>query len=312
MPHGATAVDLAYAIHTDVGNTCVAVKVDRNYVPLRTQLLTGQTVEVVTAPWAHPNPNWLNFVATGKARANIRSRLKNLRSGEAVDLGRRLLGQALESESQALEGIPKKCIENLLSEFGLEDESSLYEDIGMGTRIAPFVARRLLAEHRGESPRVGNGADPDGDDSEPILIRGSEGMLVTFGKCCHPIPGDPILGFVSTGRGLVIHTQSCRNVSEFVNRPERWVDVDWGTEIQDDFPVEVRVDIVNQKGALATIAAAIADAGANIDNVVFEERDGLNSTLKFVVEVTDRIHLAGIIRRLRIISEVNRITRTLG
>ena len=312
LPHGATAVDLAYTIHTDVGNTCVAVKIDRNFVPLRTQLLTGQTVEVVTAPWAHPNPNWLNFVATGKARANIRARLKNLRSGEAVDLGKRLLGQALESESLSLKEIPQVCIEKLVSEFGLSDEESLYEDIGMGNRIAPFVARRLLVEHRGDPTPSESGQDPNGDDSEPLLIKGSEGMLVTFGKCCHPIPGDPILGFVSTGRGLVIHTQTCRNVSEFVNRPEKWVDVDWGGEIQGDFPVEVRVDIVNQKGALATIAAAIADAGANIDNVVFEERDGLNSTLKFVVEVMGRVHLAGIIRRLRIISEVNRITRTRG
>ena len=182
----------------------------------------------------------------------------------------------------------------------------------MGTRIAPFVARRLLVEHRGEQPQTGNGQGQNSDDSEPLLIKGSEGMLVTFGKCCHPIPGDPILGFVSTGRGLVIHTQTCRNVAELVNRPEKWVDVDWGSELQDDFPVEVRVDIVNQKGVLATIAAAIADAGANIDNVVFEDRDGLNSTLKFVVEVTDRVHLAGIMRSLRIISEVNRITRTRG
>lgn len=311
LPQSATAVDLAYAIHTDVGNTCVAVKVDRNYVPLRTQLLTGQTVEVVTAPWAHPNPNWLNFVATGKARANIRATLKLLRSSDAVDLGKRLLSQALESETLSIDDIPPTCIDNLVSEYGLRDVSSLYEDIGMGTRIAPFVARRLLVEHRGESPRTANGQGRL-DDSEPLLIKGSEGMLVSFGKCCHPIPGDEILGFVSTGRGLVIHTQTCRNVSEFVSRPEKWVDVDWGSDIQRDFPVEVRVDIVNQKGALATIAAAIAEAGANIDNVVFEERDGIHSTLKFVLEVLGRDHLASIIRRLRIIGEVNRITRTRG
>ena len=312
LPHRATAVDMAYAIHTDVGNTCVAAKIDRNYVPLRTQLLTGQMVEVVTAPWAYPNPNWLNFVATGKARANIRARLKHLRSGDAIALGKRLLGQALESEAHRLEEIPAGCIKNLAAEFGLSDETSLYEDIGMGTRIAPFVARRLLVEYLGESSPAKNAVGVNNGDSDPLLIKGSEGMLVTFGKCCHPIPGDPILGFLSTGRGLVIHSQTCRNLSEFVNQPEKWVDVDWGSDIQDDFPVELRIDIVNRKGVLATIAAAVSDGGANIDNVVFEDRDGLNSTLKFVIEVTDRVHLAGIMRRIRMISEVNRITRTRG
>ena len=312
LPHGATAVDLAYAIHTDVGNTCVAVKVDRRYVPLRTQLVTGQTVEVVTAPWAQPSPNWLNFVVTGKARANIRARLKNLRTGEAVELGRRLLSQSLESESASLKDIPENCMDGLLAEFGLSDEESLFENIGMGTRIAPFVARRLLAEHRGDNFEPESDGPANGDDSQPLRIKGSEGLVLTFGKCCHPIPGDPILGFVSTGRGLVIHTQSCKNVSEFMNRPEKWVDVDWGSDTSGDFPVEIRVDIANQKGVLATVAAAIADAGANIDNVVFEDRDGLNSSIKFVVEVEDRGHLAAIMRRLRGISEVNRITRTRG
>jgi len=309
LPRGATAVDLAYAIHTDVGNTCVAVKIDRRYLPLRTPLATGQTVEVVTARWGRPNPNWLNFVVTGKARANIRSCLKHLRSGEAIELGLRLLNQALATDGLALAEVPQQWIDKLLEEFALATLDALLEDIGLGKRVAPFVARRLVPE---SDASPGKTPASDATKTQPLHIKGSEGMVVTFGKCCHPIPGDPILGFVSTGRGLVIHTQWCNNISEFMNRPDNWIDVDWESQANGDFPVEVKLDITNQKGVLATVAAAISDAGANIDNVLFEDRDGLYSSLKFIIEVQDRTHLASIIRRLREIEEVNRIIRTRG
>ena len=308
LTRGASAVDLAYAIHTDVGNTCVAAKIDRRYVPLRTQLGTGQTVEVVTAPWSQPNPNWLNFVVTGKARTNIRNRLKSLRSHEAIELGRRLLNQELKAEKTSLETVDEERMAALLEEFSLPNLDALLEEIGLGARVAAFVGRKLISSHGGEEER----SPVDGEINEPLPIMGSEGMLVTFGRCCHPIPGDLILGFVSAGRGLVIHARSCKNVSEFLNRPEKWVDVDWAKQIKREFPVEIRLDIANVRGVLATIAAGIADEDANIDNVVFEDRDGLNSSLKFVVEVKDRIHLANIMRRLRDVKEVNRITRTRG
>jgi RelA/SpoT family (p)ppGpp synthetase len=312
LPRGASAVDLAYAIHTDVGNTCVAAKIDRRYVPLRTQLGTGQTVEVVTAPWGQPNPNWLNFVVTGKARANIRNQLKSLRSHEAIDLGRRLLNQALKADKASLESVDEEKIAAVLEEFALQDLDTLLEEIGLGIRVAAFVGRKLVssqeAMHAGHSEQT----HIDGTPNKPLPIMGSEGMVVTFGRCCHPIPGDLILGFVSAGRGLVIHTRSCKNVSEFLNRPEKWVDVDWARNINREFPVEIRLDIANVRGVLATIAAGIADEDANIDNVVFEDRDGLNSSLKFVVEVENRIHLAKIMRRLREVKQVNRITRTRG
>lgn len=304
LPHGATAVDMAYAVHTDVGNTCVAVKVDRRYVPLRSQLSTGQTVEVVTAPWGRPNPNWLNFVVTGKARANIRNRLKNLRETEAIELGRRLLNQAFESGNQSLNDVCQTRIQSILHEFDLESFDSLLEDIGMGTRFAAIVAKKLVSQIEDSASK--------NTETDPLTIKGSEGMVLTFAKCCHPIPGDSILGFVSAGRGLVIHTQTCHNLADFQHRPDSWVDVDWGADISGEFPVEVRVDITNQKGVLATVAASISDSGANIDNVVFEDRDGLHSALKFVVEVEDRAHLASIMRGLRSINEVNRITRTRG
>jgi len=305
LPRGATAVDLAYAIHSDVGNTCVAVKVDRRYVPLSTPLVTGQTVEVVNAPWGQPSPNWLNFVVTGKARANIRSRLKTLRRSEAIELGRRLLEQSLAVEGLSLAELPKASIEGLLAELEADTLEDLLEDIGLGKRIAPLIVRRLVPENAGAA-EGGTGT------SRPLPIRGTEGMVVSFAKCCHPIPGDPILGFVSAGRGVVIHTQSCKNLGELLARPQKWIDVTWAPDVRGDFPVEIRLDVVNQRGVLATVAATIAEAGVNIDNIGFNDRDGLHSSLKFVLEVESRTHLARLMRRLRALEEVNRIQRTRG
>lgn len=310
LPRGATPVDLAYAVHTDVGNTCVAAKLDRRYAPLRTPLASGQTVEIVTAPWGRPNPNWLNFVVTGKARSNIRNYLKNLRRGEAVELGRRLITQSLAGESLTVEDIPQNRINGLLEEFGLTDFEALLEDIGLGNRIAPLVVRRLVPlseEPSGEPVRT---RSRNSKSTQPLYIKGTEGMVVTFAKCCHPIPGDAIYGFASAGRGIVIHTQLCKNLSEYTKRPEKWIDVEWESNIQGEFPVEVRIDAANQKGSLATMAAAISEMGANIENVVISERDGLYTSLSFVIDVIDRSHLAQIIRRLRAINLVARIVRT--
>ena len=305
LPRGATAVDLAYAIHTDVGNTCIAVKIDGRYAPLRTQLLTGQNIEVVTAPWGRPNANWLNVVVTGKARANIRNHFKHLRSGEAADLGRRLLAQSLAAESMSLDDIPQSRMDELLREFNLTSAESLMEDIGLGQRLAPLVARRLLPDDSKSTKD-----QQVFGKNDKLYIKGSEGLVVSFGKCCHPIPGDPVLGFVSSGRGIVIHNSSCKNLVEFADRPEKWVEVDWEPDMDGVFPVEIRVDMANQKGVLATVATAISEMGANIENVAIEDRDGLNSTLNFVIGVTDRIHLARIIRRIRNVSKVSRITRS--
>ena len=304
LPRGATAVDLAYAVHTDVGNTCIAVKIDGRYAPLRSQLLTGQNVEVVTASWGRPNANWLTLVVTGKARAAIRNYLKNLRAGEAVELGRRLLNQALAPQSLTLDDIEKDRISELLDELKLESLDDLLEDIGLGQRPAALVTRRL-------NPAAGEAkSGSDGPrNNHPVYIKGSEGMVVSLGKCCHPIPGDPVLGFVSAGRGVVIHTAACRNIAEYADKPDKWVDVEWEPTIDGDFPVEVRVDTANQKGVLATVAAVISDMGANIENVSMENSEGSTATLSFVIGVTDRVHLAHLIRRIRGISEVTRIMR---
>ena len=328
MPRGATAVDYAYAVHSDVGNTCVAVKIDRRYAPLRTVLSNGQSVEVITAPWGRPNPNWLNFVVSGKARANIRNYLKHLQRGEAVELGRRLLTQALAAEGLGMEDLPGNSIQALLDEAGLTELDELLVEVGLGKRVAAVVAKRLTFEMDGEahgrvesekksnarsrrangrSAGEGPGKTPD---QGPLLIQGTEGMVVSFGRCCYPIPDDSILGFVSSGRGIVIHTGTCTNMSEQMSRSESWIDVEWGSDLAREFPVEVRVDVTNQKGVLATVAAAISELNINIDSVTIDDRYGDNSSILFTLEVNDRTHLATIMRRVRAIPLVQRIIRT--
>jgi (p)ppGpp synthase/HD superfamily hydrolase len=301
-------VDFAYAVHTDVGNTCIAAKIDRRLAPLRTALLNGQTVEIITAPGAHPNPSWLNFAVTGKARSNIRHYLKNLHTGEAVSLGRRLLDKALLSIGVVPAEVSEARLLEIAVSYGLKSADDLLEDIGLGNRMPMLAARRLQAGDEIAEPVTESGAMPSG--GTPLAIRGTEGMVVSFAKCCRPIPGDRIAGFVSAGRGIIIHTETCKTIADYRNRPEKWVDVEWERDVSGEFSVELRVDVANQRGVLATVAAAIADMGSNIENVGIEERDGLNSTLAFTVTVRDRQHLARVMRRIRHIPLVLRISRT--
>jgi len=327
LPRGATAVDFAYAVHTGVGNACVAVKVDRQLVPLSTPLLNGQTVEVITATNARPNPAWLNFVVTGKARANIRHYLKNLHREESVDLGKRLLEKAFATMSMSMDKVAEGRLKGLLQELKLNGENDLYEQVGLGNYIPLIVARRLMegdtkepsaASRPGSIKNMFTRVVPNwlkwerSAVSRPLYIKGTEGMVVSFAKCCRPIPGDPIIGLISAGRGIVIHTESCRNVADYRNRTEKSIDVQWEPDIKGDFPVEIRVDAANQRGVLATVAASIAEQGANIDNVSLEERDGRYSTITLTIEVQNRQHLARIMRRIRSMEPVARISRTKG
>ena len=324
LPRGATAVDFAYAVHTDIGNSCVAAKIDRQLAPLRTQLGNGQSVEIITAPGARPNPAWLGFVVTGKARANVRHYLKNLKREEAINLGKRLLDKVLVGYSTSLDELPRERVEALLSDLRLNAMDDLLEEVGLGNRMAPVVARRLVPGGEGEEgvedkrpgalkqaliryvPSWLRGARTS---PRPLAIKGTEGMVVNFAKCCRPIPGDPIFGFVTSGRGIVIHAETCKNVQEYRSVPEKWIDVQWEVEVKGEFPVEIRVDVANQRGALATVAAAIAELDANIDNVSMDERDGKYSTIRFLIEVQNRQHLARIMRRVRAIDLVARINR---
>jgi RelA/SpoT family (p)ppGpp synthetase len=302
LPRGATCVDFAYDVHTDVGNRCVAAKVDRRLVPLRTPLRNGQTVEIITAKGATPNPSWVNFVVTAKARAAIRQYLKNLKRSEAVDLGKRLLNQALEEFSLSLRKVSTEAREAVVRELGLKSEEELYEKIGLGERVAPFVARRLLPAD----------ADAQSDGAAgPLAIAGTEGLVVNYARCCFPIPNDPILANLSTGRGVVIHREACGNLASFRKHPEKWIPVTWQAAIDRSFHVEIKIGVTNRMGVLARVASAIAGTQTNIDRVSVVERDSDTSTLIFELLVQDRRHLARVIRAVRGMPEVLNVTRTL-
>jgi guanosine-3',5'-bis(diphosphate) 3'-pyrophosphohydrolase len=303
LPRGATCVDFAYAVHTDVGNRCVAAKIDRRLVPLRTPLRNGQTVEIITAKGATPNPSWVNFVVTAKARASIRQYLKNLKRSEAVDLGRRLLNQALEEFALNLRKIPDETIDALVRDLAMRGEDELFEKIGLGERAAPLVARRLLPA---DVDATGEG--PPG----PLAIAGTEGMVVSYARCCFPIPNDPILANLSSGRGVVIHREACGNLASFRKQPDKWITVTWQAATDRLFHVEIKIEVTNRMGVLARVAAAIAGTQTNIDRVSVVERDSDTSTLIFELLVNDRRHLARVIRAVRGMPEVLKVTRTLA
>jgi len=299
LPRGATTVDFAYAVHTDVGNATVGAKINRRMVPLRTQLGSGQTVEIVTAKGAKPNPAWLNFVITAKARANVRAFLKNLKHEDAVALGKRLLERAFQQAGRELRKVAPDLMQQTLADFHLESPDALFESIGLGQRPAPLVVRRLLPD----------AADTVQGNAGPLAIKGTEGMVVTLAKCCHPIPGDEIMGYLSAGRGVVVHRSKCHNLAEYRNQPDKWVEVEWAQQLDKDFQVEVRVEVKNQRGTLAGVAAVIAEMGSNIDQVEVQEHEAQTSTLSFLFQVHDRDHLATVMRRIRSMPQVIRVYR---
>ncbi|MBA1146741.1 bifunctional GTP diphosphokinase/guanosine-3',5'-bis pyrophosphate 3'-pyrophosphohydrolase [Ectothiorhodospiraceae bacterium WFHF3C12] len=306
LPRGATVVDFAYAVHSDIGDSCIAAMVDHRLTPLRTQLETGQTVEIITAPVARPNPAWLDFVVTAKARTAIRHALKRLKGQEAVNLGRRLVEEALEALGLKLETISADRIEEASAALGAENLEKVFEDVGLGQQMPWLVAQRLTG--------VSQGLEEERLERSPqrLTIRGTEGAVVTFGRCCHPIPGDPIVGFASSGRGVVVHHQDCRNIREYRNHPEKWLDVQWDEGVEGEFPAAIAVDVVNKRGVLADVAATVADMESNIENVSLDEREGMIATIRLVVAVRDRVHLARVIRGLRMLGAVLRITRIRG
>ncbi|MDD5328736.1 MAG: bifunctional (p)ppGpp synthetase/guanosine-3',5'-bis(diphosphate) 3'-pyrophosphohydrolase [Sulfuricella sp.] len=306
LPRGATAVDFAYGVHTDVGNRCVAVKINHELMPLRTELRNGDQVEIVTAGHAKPNPSWLNYVITGKARSHIRHFLKTMQYDESAVLGERLLNQALRAHGTSPVEIGEAQWERLLREISGKSKQEILADIGLGKRLNLVVARQLLALNEGdERKHVTLG---------PITIRGTEGMAVQFARCCQPIPGDPIIGFIKKGQGLVIHTHDCPIIAKSRADTEKWLDVEWDPEApKKAFDVNIKLVVANQRGVLAKVAAAIADAGSNIDNVSMEEVDGsAYTTMNFTLQVENRVHLANVMRSLRKIQEVVRIARVKG
>ena len=306
LPAGSTAVDFAYAVHTDVGNSCVACRISRRLAPLSEPLESGQTVEIITAPGTQPNPAWLSFVVSGKARSNIRHFLKNQRHSESVALGRRLLNKVLGSYGTQLEKIPPVQIKAALLQTNSAELDNVLEDIGLGNRMAHVVAR-LMVPGQAES----EAASEFGRESKQtsLAIRGSEGMVMSFAKCCHPIPGDPIIGHISTGRGMVIHTESCNNIAEIRDNPEKCVSVRWDPNVEGEFAVEIRVELENERGIIAKLATTITGAEANIEKISTVERDARFSIVNLSLNVRNRIHLARVMKRIRLIKPVSKVSR---
>jgi RelA/SpoT family (p)ppGpp synthetase len=302
LPRGATPVDFAYAVHTDIGNRCIAARVNQELVPLRAELKNGDQVEIITAAHAHPNPAWLSYVKTGKARSQIRHFLKTMQFEESTALGERLLTQALRAMDVDPATLGPWRWERLVRDTGARSKQEVLADIGLGKRLAAIIARQILTL-------------PGDDDGEakagsPITVHGSEGIAVQFARCCRPIPGDPILGFIKKGQGLVVHTHDCPIVQKSRSDPDKWVDVDWDPDTGRMFDASIRVDAANQRGVLAKVAAAIAECGSNIDNVHMDEERGVYTTMQFTIQVADRIHLSQVMRSLRRIPEVVRLART--
>ncbi|RMH82212.1 guanosine-3',5'-bis(diphosphate) 3'-diphosphatase [Pseudomonas sp. AOB-7] len=300
LPKGSTAVDFAYAVHTDVGNTCIACRINRRLAPLSQALESGSTVEIVTAPGARPNPAWLNFVVTGKARTHIRHALKQQRRSESISLGERLLNKVLASFDTHLEKIAPERVQAVLGEYRQEVIEDLLEDIGLGNRMAYVVARRLLAESGDETLPSSEG---------PLAIRGTEGLVLSYAKCCTPIPGDPIVGHLSAGKGMVVHMESCRNIVDIRHNPEKCIQLNWAKDVTGEFNVELRVELEHQRGLIALLASSVNAADGNIEKISMDERDGRISVVQLVVSVHDRVHLARVIKKLRAIKGVMRITR---
>ncbi|MEZ5506897.1 MAG: bifunctional GTP diphosphokinase/guanosine-3',5'-bis pyrophosphate 3'-pyrophosphohydrolase [Gammaproteobacteria bacterium] len=304
LPQGATPVDFAYAVHTDVGNSCVAARLDHRLVPLSTPIQSGQTIKIITAPGACPNPAWLSFVTTAKARANIRHFLKTQRRSESVTLGRRLLDKALNAFDLSLDAIPPERLQQALDISGFKQLDDLLEDIGLGNQMAQIAARRLLP------PSEQDASQDDKGKTAPLVIRGAEGMIINLAKCCRPIPGDSVVGHLSSGRGMVIHRDNCKNIAtEMKENPEKCLAVEWASDTSGEYAVDLRVQMENERGALAILASLISQTDANIETINLKEKDAHLSVVSLRISVHNRQHLAKTLRRIRTLKAVTRITR---
>ena len=311
LPKGSTPVDFAYAVHTDVGNSCIACRVNRRLAPLSEPLQSGQTVEIITAPGARPNPAWLSFVITGKARSNIRHFLKHQRHSESIALGERLLEKVLVSFDTTLAEIAPARVTRVLEDCDMDSMEDLLADIGLGNRMAYVVARRLLATDGGADSESNSSPTPNDDEIRemPLAIRGTEGLVVSFARCCNPIPGDPIVGYLSSGKGMVIHQENCRNLADNRHSDEKTLHLTWDKDVTGEFTVELRVELEHERGIIAQLATGLTMADASIDKISVDERDGRTSVVQLVVRVRDRLHLSQLIKRIRVLSGVLRITR---
>ena len=309
LPRNASVVDFAYAVHTDIGNSCVSARIDKRLVPLQTQLENGVTIEVITASWARPNPLWLNYVITTKARAGIRSYLKHFKQQEAISLGRRLLEKELQEMAKSFEDITEEMQDQLLATTKLSSMDELLEEIGLGNKMPFLIAKQLNQTNISAAIKLD---DTETRKESPLVIKGTEGMVVTIAKCCRPIPGDLIVGYFNPGKGIVVHHHECRNSAEERKKSTNWLEVEWSKDVTGDYSTEIRMELLNQPGTLATIASIISKMDSNIENVNISAQDGRVSIDYLTLTVKDRDHLANIMRQLKKLFIVLKITRTRG
>lgn len=307
LPAGATAVDFAYAVHTDIGNHCMAIKINRQLAPLSARLSNGDTIEVVISSRARPNPSWLDFVITSRARTAIRQYLKTQQQSESLSLGRKLLEKAVRKLGLSLKKITEATWLMLLKETHIKTVDELYAEIGLGNRAAVLVASRLHRLIHGDADI--EIAEKEKEKEPSLQIEGTEGMMLEFASCCHPIPGDPVVGIMRSGKGIVVHINGCKHVSRLLSEPMNFVPLRWSDHVAGDFSAVVSVVVKNERGVLALLARAISDAESNIDNIQVDDREGCNYTVNFQLLVKNRVHLARILKNLRRVQYVMRIAR---
>ncbi len=303
LPRGATAVDFAYAVHTDVGNSCVACRINRRLAPLSEPLQSGETVEILTAPGASPNPSWFNYAVSAKARTNIRHFLKNQTREDSVTLGRRLLDRALAAFDTGLDQLPEEQLREYLERNHYPALEDLLEQIARGNRLPAITAQQLLGGLGEADPTLAEGEVP------PVAIRGTEGFMVSYARCCHPIPGDPIEGYLSSEKGVVVHRERCKNLGDMREKSERLVALRWDEMVEGEYSVELRIEVENRRGMIAVIATRINSMGVNIEKISTDDKDYQFTYVDLEMLVHNRVHLAHIMRRLRAISSVRKVTR---
>ncbi|MFA5632049.1 MAG: RelA/SpoT family protein [Porticoccaceae bacterium] len=302
LPTGATAVDFAYAVHTQVGNSCVACQINGQLASLSQPLESGDKVRIITTKSAQPNPAWLNFVITAKARSAIRHFLKNQQHEESVELGKRLLDRALQSFGSNYRQIRKSQIKKLLKETGAPTFETILQQIGLGSRVAYAVANLLVPENKRSQQ------DEKGVNS-PVLIDSADGLIISYARCCHPIPGDHIMGHLSPGRGLVVHQETCKNLDDIRDNPEKCIPLNWSASVVGEFPCEIKVEMASERGIIAILASRVTEQNASIDQIRVNERDAHTNVVALTIRVKNRVHLANIMRRIRILKPVQKVYR---
>jgi len=307
LPSGATAVDFAYIVHTDIGNRCVAVKINRKFYPLSTPLTSGQTVEIITSPRGRPSPAWLDFIVTSKARSSVRHFLKHQRRTESIALGEQLLKKELKSLSLSLKKLPTEAIDAVLAESKCKTMQDLFEQVGLGNKPSPIVAHRF----KGIVCDSGDYLFPESDDlsGSSLAIQGTDGVLLEFASCCGPIPGDPIVGVFDAGQGMQVHNDKCHYLSQYNKNPESLVALRWEKDIDQDFVTKIAVEMINRRGVLATLALAVSDEKGNIEDINVEDKDGQSYYVEITILVKNRVHLARILKRVKQISSLIKVYR---